>query len=257
MMRLFDTNAHPDEAVRSGAVRSYGAFAEAARAEGWLGACAVALPATDPVAHARACADDPDFYYPVAPWKSCPAAEVGPRFDELLALGYRAIKIHPRFGGPAFGSEEFAKLAEMAAASATILFVCTYPFGAAALRRGDRILEDLESSLADNAGLRLVLLHGGGPDLLRYSEFARANREEILLDLSLTVMKYPGSSIDLDIAFLVAMFDERISFGSDYPWYSPREVGSRIASFMDSISEAKAENCLFRSATSFLGLSLD
>ena len=252
---LFDTNAHPDEAIRRGLISSYGAFAERARGLGWIGAAAVALPETDPRFHARMCAEDPDFFFPVAPWRSGASGDVVRRFSVLVDAGFRAVKVHPRFGGPAFSSDEFRQLAACSASSQTVLFVCTYPFGPARSRLGDHILDDLEQALADNPGLRLVLLHGGGPDLLRYAEFARANPAEVLIDLSLTLMKYRGSSIDLDIAFLVEMFDQRISFGSDYPWYTPEEVAQRVAYFVKDTSQEKAANSAHHSAMNFLGIT--
>lgn len=211
---------------------------------------------TDPVAHVRSCAEDPDFYLPVAPWKAGGEHAVPDRIEALLDLGYKAVKVHPRFGGPDFGSDEFLRLADRASASSMTLFVCTYPFGPAASRLGDHILSDLEVSLAEHQALRLVLLHSGGPDLLRYAEFARANRNQVLLDLSLTLMKYAGSSIDLDIAFVTAQFDQRISFGSDYPWYTPEAIEERVAPFLDPLPREKVENCLSRSALSFLNLPI-
>ena len=62
----------------------------------------------------------------------------------------------------------------------------------------------------------MVLLHGGDVQLLRYAELVRFNAN-LILDLSLTIMKYAGSSLDADLSFLFREFDRRICIGSDHP----------------------------------------
>ena len=60
----------------------------------------------------------------------------------------------------------------------------------------------------------MIIVHGGGLEIMRYVELSRFNAN-ILLDLSLVFMKYKNSSIDKDIQFLFESFDQRISIGSD------------------------------------------
>jgi hypothetical protein len=52
--------------------------------------------------------------------------------------------------------------------------------------------------------------------------------ENYLLDLSMTMMRYKGSSIELDIKFLFENLDERICIGSDFPEYSIQKTKERF-----------------------------
>src|SRR5205085_2428141 len=88
-------------------------------------------------------------------------------------------------------------------------------------------LYSLVSILKQVPEARVVLLHGGDVRLLQYSELVRFN-PSLLLDLSQTLMKYPGSSIDMDLRFLFQSFDRRICIGSDFPEYSLRDVKGRF-----------------------------
>ncbi len=48
------------------------------------------------------------------------------------------------------------------------------------------------------------------------------------LDLSFTLLRYAGSSLDADIRFFVENLDQRLVVGSDYPDYFPAEAFSRF-----------------------------
>tara|TARA_B100000579_G_C22120619_1_gene527363 strand:- start:150 stop:425 length:276 start_codon:yes stop_codon:yes gene_type:complete len=90
---------------------------------------------------------------------------------------------------------------------------------------------------------------------MKYCDLARFN-ENILIDLSLVIMKYPGSSLDLDIEFLFKHFDQRISVGSDYPEYNLQEVKERFNKFALDISIEKKENIANKNISKFLNLTL-
>ena len=132
-----------------------------------------------------------------------------------------------------------------------VVFLCTYPFGSAKLGLGDRLLHDLDSAIAAAPNTRLVLLHGGAIDLLRWIEFCRAN-EHLLLDLSHTLVKYAGSSLDDDLAFAFANFDRRICVGTDHPYYSIDDVVCRLELFLGDIPEHKRQNILRRNIEDYL-----
>jgi hypothetical protein len=243
---LFDANAHPD-ALHAPLIDrqendEYQKYVELAQLAGLSGACAVALPGTEPRQHLERCRRS-GFLTPVAPWQSVSPRRVRSRVQALKKIGYSAIKIHPRLGGPPVGSKEFQTIAEVASDEGCVLFVCTYPFGAAEKRLGDSLLGDLESAILRAPTARMVLLHAGTVDILRYIEFCRAN-EHLLLDLSLTIMKYAGSSVDQDLSYALNSFDRRICVGTDYPWYSPADLVERLSPMIRTLDPAKRNRIL-------------
>ena len=90
-------------------------------------------------------------------------------------------------------------------------------------------------------------------NLIRYMELVRFN-ENLLLDLSLTIMKYKGSSIDLDIRYLFTNFDRRICIGTDHPEYTHLDVRKRFEYFGQDVAINKLENIAFLNLTKFLNI---
>ena len=68
----------------------------------------------------------------------------------------------------------------------------------------------------------------------------------LILDVSFTLMRYAGSSIDLDIRFLCETLDQRVTVGSDFPEYVPADARARIAALADGVASDKLQNILFR-----------
>jgi hypothetical protein len=106
-------------------------------------------------------------------------------------------------------------------------------------------------AVAGAPGLRMVLLHGGTVELLRYAEAIRSNRN-LLLDLSFTLNRYAGSSLDQDITYLFRTFDQRICIGSDYPDYAPAQVRERFEHFAAGLAQDKQDNIGWRNISSLL-----
>lgn len=247
-MRLFDSNAHPDHAGDDG----YEDYVATARQLGFVGACAVGLPGTDAAEHFDRCRRT-GFLTPVAPWEAAGLRRQRQHLRDLHGLGYTAVKVHPRWGGPAIGSREFRGFLTTASELGMAVFVCTYPFGPANRGLGDRILEDLERAIQVAPAARMVLLHGGAVDLLRYIEFCRAN-DHLLLDLSYTLVKYQGSSLDADLSFAFQNFDRRICVGTDHPYESAETTIARLEHFLDPLDSEKRANVLHRNLMAYLGV---
>ena len=51
---------------------------------------------------------------------------------------------------------------------------------------------------------------------------------QLIVDVSFTIMRYAGSSIDRDLRFLAEQLDQRMSVGSDFPEYTPAETLARF-----------------------------
>ena len=91
--------------------------------------------------------------------------------------------------------------------------------------------------------------------LLEYMEIARSH-PNVLLDLSMTMCKYSGSSIDADLRFALSAFDRRVCIGSDYPEYSPTTLRHRFTELGAGLEESKLENAAFRNAARFFEIEM-
>ena len=108
--------------------------------------------------------------------------------------------------------------------------------------------------LKKSPNLKLVIVHGGDVNLLKYAELVRFN-DNLLLDLSMTMLKYKGSSIDNDIKFLFSNFDRRICIGTDHPEYSHEDLRTYFDSLIENLESHRAENIGYKNIMKFLKLN--
>lgn len=248
MTPLFDANAHP--CLTDG--ESFAVLKSLLLKAGFQGACAVALPGKIgfeaevyfKAARARG-------FFPVATWTNVDESAIEKQVAMLAAIGYRAFKVHPRLSGLSVRDRRFTTVLKAAAAAGMTVFQCCYQFGGDVCHPTDP-LPALMEAIAAAPGLKMVLLHGGTVELMRYAEAIRANRN-LLLDLSFTLNRYEGSSLDQDISYLFRAFDQRICVGSDYPDYQPDQVRARFDAFAATLPEDKRANIGWRNITGFLG----
>ncbi len=195
-------------------------------------------------------------WIPVAAWSGDASASEGVRRVRRLAdIGYRAIKIHPRLLGGCPSSSALRDIFRAAHACDLAVMLCTYPCYSAARSSPVDLLTVLQTALREVPEVRLMLMHAGGVELLKFMEFARAN-PQITLDLSFTLIKYQGSSIDSDLSFLFKKFDQRVVIGSDYPEFAFSSVRDRVIDLACSVSEEQQENIFWRNAATFFGMPL-
>jgi len=178
--------------------------------------------------------------------------------DHLLALkaaAYRGIKIHPRFSRVTLDHPLMKTVIVRADALGLTPMLCTYFQD----RSGDNArnnLISLRGLLEETAGARTMLVHGGTVNVLEMMEIVRPH-PELLLDLSLTLCKYEGSSVDLDLAYLFKNFDRRICVGSDYPEYDLGKFRARFDHFAEGLPREKAENIAHKNIAAFMRLEAD
>jgi predicted TIM-barrel fold metal-dependent hydrolase len=221
----------------------------------FIGACAVGLPHKEGFEHREflsACRTRKNLF-PVAAWPNLPSNEIEGQLAALMAMGYRAVKIHPRFSGLSVRDPRFAQTLRMAAAADLVVFHCSYQFAADNALHPVDPLPWLLEAVAGAPTLRMVLLHGGTVEILRYSESIRMH-PNLLLDLSHTLQRYEGSSLDRDISFLFRTFDRRMCIGTDYPDYEPAQVRARFEALADGLPADKRENIGWKNIVEFLGI---
>ncbi len=213
-------------------------------------ACAVGLEGIGSYSHeafATECRKYPHII-PVAAFNPLKAST-----EELLylkSLGYLAIKLHPRISKFKISSPELEATLEACQELALPVLLCSYHYGSLDTCP---VFETIANLLARLPKLKLMLVHGGAVEVLRYMELARAY-PNVLLDLSMTLIKYEGSSIDLDLKFLFEKFDRRICVGSDHPEYSLDELSRRFEFFSASLTQDKKTNIAYRNLQNFLGI---
>lgn len=207
-------------------------------------ACAVGLDGVEGYEHSKFIAQCQNFsnLFPIAGFNPIASPCIPTEIAKLNDMGYLGIKLHPRFSR--FTLLDTEPIVETLTAAYEVdlpVFLCTYNYSSArTFSQEDQILS-LSKILANSPDTSLVLVHGGVLDVLKFSEFARHN-PNLLIDLSFTLLKYEGSSLDHDISYLFKSFDKRMCIGSDFPDFSLYELRRRFNHFASSVKKEKAEN---------------
>lgn len=253
MTRLFDANAHP--ALSGTALdkpASFELLTSRLTASDFAGACAVGLPGCGQYNHAAFLSECRQHgLEPIAAWGDVPLAQLEQEARAIKNLGYSGIKVHPRLSGMSVREPRFARLLQVAASENLVVFHCTYQFGADVSLHPVDPLPFLMEAVSAVPNLRMVLLHGGTIEVLRYAEAIRSN-PNLLLDLSFTLNRYRGSSVDLDIGYLFKSFDQRICVGTDFPEYDPSDVRERFEAFASGLQEEKRDNIGWKNITTLM-----
>jgi predicted TIM-barrel fold metal-dependent hydrolase len=174
--------------------------------------------------------------------------------EEVRSLGYIAVKLHPRFSQLSLRSDNVQHVVREAAAAGLGVLICTYFYPTRDLP-AINTLADVAFLLANApSAAKILLLHGGDVNLLAMMEYVRAY-PNVLLDLSFTLCRYEGSSIDLDIKYLFRSFDRRISVGSDSPQFGLDRLRRRFDTFAQGENYEKCANVAYRNLLTFAGLT--
>jgi uncharacterized protein len=139
----------------------------------------------------------------------------------LEARGFRGIKLHPRLNG--YHPLHPRVMATINAAADHKLAVFLDTLFRQPTRATASAADIIDRLVHRCRGARIVLLHGGGPDLLRVAEIARLH-PRLLLDVSYTLLAYKHSSLTADLRHLFERLDQRLVVGSDMPEYTPTEA---------------------------------
>lgn len=170
--------------------------------------------------------------------------------EEARDEGFVGIKIHPRFSYMDYEKNYLDIIFKYAIDHDLVVFYCTYPHCKAPNYPEVDPFYSLAKAINSNPDIKLLLIHGGATDILKYAELARFN-DNILLDLSLTIMKYPHSSVDCDLKFLFNNFDRKITIGTDWPEYKHKDVYERVLHFSKGVSQDKLDNIFYKNISNF------
>jgi predicted TIM-barrel fold metal-dependent hydrolase len=160
----------------------------------------------------------------------------------LSSKGFPAVKLHPRLNGyDPLDARCLAAIGE-AGTHGLVVFLDTLfrQRGHATLHAAD-VIDRIAYIYPET---RIVLLHGGGPALLEVAEVVRA-RPTLTLDVSFTLLRYAGASLDNDVRWTMAHLDQRVVVGSDMPEYTPEMAFSRGDELTAGLPEEKRANIMY------------
>lgn len=178
-------------------------------------------------------------------------------YNDLLSIkskGYVGIKLHPRMGKFTMEDDFLPYVIDAANDLGLVVLLCTYFYNNQVGSSKNNITSLIEILTRVKSNSRVILLHGGGVRLLEMMEVVRAF-PNTLLDLSLTMCKYAGSSLDMDIQFLFQQFDRRVCVGTDHPEISHKQLRERFNYFASNTTREKAENIAYKNILNFTGLN--
>lgn len=259
-MKLIDTCAHPTlngKWIQNSKGQSFEEHFKCCEKSNVINACAIGLPGIGDYEHKRyfdAANAFGSFYYPVAAITKTNLKLLADELEVIKDIGFKAVKLHPRLLRFELNQGWLNSFFYHCARLDFIVFYCSYPFCTVCNMPGTDHFCLVVNALKTTPHLKIVLLHGGGVELMKFAELTRFN-ENILLDLSLTIMKYQGSSLDLDIQFLLEKFDRRISIGTDHPEWDISEVRRRIDYLSPNVSPRKLKNVMSLNALNFLSIA--
>lgn len=190
----------------------------------------------------------PVAFLPVNALANASVPELRDYFRKLVTLGYVGVKLHPRIGHFQILDEHVVAMIECAADAELAVLLCTYNWGNGVTSvNGLHAIQELLARL----DAPIILLHGGAVALMETIEIVRAY-PNVLLDLSFTLHKYQGSSIDLDLQYAFNLFDRRICVGSDFPEWSLTATRERFDDFARSLAPDRAQAIAYQNLAAFV-----
>ncbi len=189
---------------------------------------------------------------PVATIPSIKTSEIKKFIDKSIEIGFSIFKIHPRFSN--HNLYQLEEILDYLVPKAKLVQVCTYqnkelesPFYPP---HKFKLLELLayKSNLYSK---HIMLMHSFDVSIMEAHSIVRHN-QYLILDLSMTILKFSGSSIDNDIQYLFQNFDKRICIGSDYPEWNYRQLEKKLILLSKDIPEYKLKNIYYNNLQTIL-----
>ena len=176
----------------------------------------------------------PDRFVPIAGFNPIKSSNIVNDIADIKNQGFVGIKLHPRFNNYNPLDPRCIEAINIAGELGIVSFICT-------LFRQKQIrtchTADIIDAIATTCkNSTIVLVHGGGTAMLDIFELVRMH-PHLILDLAFSMLRYEGSSLDLDMRFVCKHLDQRVIFGSDFPESMPAEAISRIEELTHDLSD--------------------
>ncbi len=170
----------------------------------------------------------------------------------LHDVPFKVLKLHPRLNRyDPLDPRALAVLEEIAASERPpVIWIDTlFHFPGAALRKS--VPETISELVGRYPTLNFILLHSAGPWALQVAAAIRSC-QNAFMDISFTIQRYAGSSVELDLRWLLEHFDRRLVFGSDFPEVAPRTALEDFKRLAHDTGQEKQENILGRNLQQLL-----
>jgi predicted TIM-barrel fold metal-dependent hydrolase len=163
---------------------------------------------------------------------------------QVKAAGFAGIKLHPRLNGyDPLDAKMIAAIDACGEAGLVVLLDTLFRRRGLATKHAPDVIDYLAAACPDT---RILLLHGTGPTMMELYEIVRCN-DNLLLDLSFTIMRYRGSErLDADMNFLFKSTDQLVTIGSDFPEYSPAATLERFRALSAGVEAHRIDNIMHR-----------
>jgi predicted TIM-barrel fold metal-dependent hydrolase len=159
--------------------------------------------------------------------------------DAVARAGFRALKLHPRLNGyDPLDPRCIATIREAARRGLVVFLDTLFRQRGRPTAHAADVVDRLANACPD---VRMVLLHSGGAALMEVAEVARLH-PGLMLDLSFTLLRYAGTSLDSDIRWTMRNLDQRVVIGSDMPEYTPADAFSRAEQLAEGLPVEKWTN---------------
>lgn len=256
-MQIFDSLLHPTVSGKwfnKDVDASFQTLDKELKANDFIGGCAVGLWGVENYEHQaflEACKKYPSLV-PVAGFSPKASENVKQEIASLAQMGYKALKIHPRFFNLDLDkdNELIAETFNLAHQNGLAVLLCTYMSCGIDEFPTTNPYWSIVKILKAAPETRVILLHGGVTQVLQYAELVRFN-PHLLLDFSYTMLKYQGSSVEKDIRYLFETLDQRICIGTDHPQYSLAETRKAFEALTDGLPQEKKLNIAHKNILSF------
>lgn len=164
--------------------------------------------------------------------------------QRLKELGYYGIKLNPRLGKFVYDNPILPAIIYEANNANLLIMICSYCYGHDMNTCQMGIESMINLIRACDSESRIIILHGGVTKLLEVSEEIRSFKN-IIMDLSYTIQRFVGSSLEYDIQYLFNNFDHHLCIGSDHPQYTLSFTRKRFEKLADGIPEEKLSNIAY------------
>ena len=172
---------------------------------------------------------------------------------QLTGRGFIGLKLHPRLNQyDPLDPNVLSLLDEIASwSNALPVWLCTYFYRQGGMLRKPAV-EAIFELVGRYPGIPFILAHAGGPDILRLAYVIR-HCPNAFLDLSFTLSRYLGSSVEKDIKYLMRTFEKRLIFGSDFPEISQVQALSDLWNLAVDAKPGALEHILAINLTEAIG----
>lgn len=194
-----------------------------------------------------------DLFLPIAffEFNNLTINDIRHRLLEIKEKGYVGIKLHPRIANFLLSDKRLPYIIDYSNEIDLLPMLCTFFYcnhQSMLDNNVDRLSELLLNCSIDSD---IILVHGGLTRLLETMELVRFFPNAVL-DLSLTMCKYEGTHLDLDIEYIFKFFDRRTVIGTDSPEINHETLRRRFDYFASKTTQEKAENIAYKNIESVL-----